>query len=38
LINGGGGGQKFLATASGTDAANLDKLVNQFKEALNKPL
>jgi alanyl-tRNA synthetase len=38
LINGGGGGQKFLATASGTDAANIDKLVNQFKEVLNKPL
>ena len=32
LINGGGGGQKFLATASGTDASDLDKLVNQFKE------
>ena len=38
LINGGGGGQKFLATASGTDAANIDNLVNQFKEILNKPL
>ena len=38
MINGGGGGQKFLATASGTDSANIDKLVNQFKEILNKPL
>ena len=37
MINGGGGGQKFLATASGTDAANIDKLVNQFREILNKP-
>ncbi len=37
LIYGGGGGQKFLATASGTDAANIDKLVNQFEEILNKP-
>ena len=34
MINGGGGGQKFLATASGTDAANIDKLVSQFKEIL----
>jgi alanyl-tRNA synthetase len=38
LINGGGGGQKFLATASGTDAANIDKLADQIKEILNKPL
>ncbi len=38
MINGGGGGQKFLATASGTDGASADKLVNQFKEILNKPL
>ena len=37
MINGGGGGQKFLATASGADAANIDKLVNQFREILNKP-
>jgi alanyl-tRNA synthetase len=37
LINGGGGGQKFLATASGTDAANIDRLVDQFKQILNKP-
>jgi len=37
MINGGGGGQKFLATASGTDAGNIDKMVNQFKEILNKP-
>jgi alanyl-tRNA synthetase len=34
MINGGGGGQKFLATASGTDAANIDKIVSQFKEIL----
>jgi len=34
MINGGGGGQKFLATASGTEAANIDKLVSQFKEIL----
>jgi len=32
MINGGGGGQKFLATASGTEGANIDKLVDQFKE------
>jgi len=38
MINGGGGGQKFLATASGTDTGNIDKLVNQFKEILNKPM
>jgi alanyl-tRNA synthetase len=37
MINGGGGGQKFLATASGTEPANIDKLVNQFREILNKP-
>jgi alanyl-tRNA synthetase len=38
MINGGGGGQKFLATASGTNSANIDKLVNQFTEILNKTL
>jgi alanyl-tRNA synthetase len=38
MINGGGGGQKFLATASGSDSANIDRLVDQFKEILNKPL
>ena len=38
MINGGGGGQKFLATASGTDTGNIDTLVNQFKEILNKPM
>jgi len=38
MINGGGGGQKFLATASGTDTGNIDTLVNQFKEILNKPI
>ncbi len=38
MINGGGGGQKFLATASGTEASNIDKLVDQFKEILNKPI
>ena len=38
MINGGGGGQKFLATASGTDTGNIDKLVNQFKKILNKPM
>jgi len=32
LINGGGGGQKFLATASGTESGNVDRLVEQFKE------
>ena len=30
--------KNFWQAASGTDAANLDKLVNQFKEVLNKPL
>jgi alanyl-tRNA synthetase len=34
LINGGGGGQKFLATASGTEVSNLDKVITQFKELL----
>ena len=38
LINGGGGGQKFLATASGSEVSNIDKVINQFKEVLNKPL
>jgi len=38
LINGSGGGQKFLATASGIDVRNVDKLVTQFKEILNQPL
>ena len=34
LINGGGGGQKFLATASGSEASNVDKVIAQFKEML----
>jgi alanyl-tRNA synthetase len=38
LINGGGGGQKFLATASGTESGNIDKVVSQFKEMLKTPL
>jgi alanyl-tRNA synthetase len=38
MINGGGGGQKFLATASGSDVASIDKIINQFKEILSKPL
>jgi alanyl-tRNA synthetase len=38
LINGGGGGQKFLATASGTETSNLDKVISQFKEILRAPL
>jgi len=37
LINGGGGGQKFLATASGTEVGNLDKVITQFKEILKAP-
>jgi len=37
-IKGGGGGQKFLATASGTDAGDVDKVVTQFKEILKKQL
>ena len=36
IINGGGGGQKFLVTASGTGGASVDKLVQHFKEILNK--
>jgi len=36
MINGGGGGQKFLATATGTSNASVDKLVQHFKEMLNK--
>jgi len=35
-IKGGGGGQKFLATASGTEAGDVDKVVIQFKEILKK--
>jgi len=38
LINGGGGGQKFLATASGTDTGNVDQVINQFKEMLKAPV
>ena len=38
LINGGGGGQKFLATASGSEAGNIDKVITQFKEILKTPL
>jgi alanyl-tRNA synthetase len=38
LINGGGGGQKFLATASGTETSNIDKVVTQFREFLKSPL
>ncbi|HET9825153.1 MAG TPA: alanine--tRNA ligase, partial [Chitinophagaceae bacterium] len=38
LINGGGGGQKFLATASGTETSNIDKIVNQFKDILSAPI
>jgi len=38
LISGGGGGQKFLATASGTDAGRFDSILNLVKEILNKPL
>ena len=38
LINGGGGGQKFLATASGSEASNIDKVISQFKELLKAPL
>ena len=38
MINGGGGGQKFLATASGTNSASTDKLIDRFKETLNRPL
>ncbi|HEY2722099.1 MAG TPA: DHHA1 domain-containing protein, partial [Chitinophagaceae bacterium] len=34
FIGGGGGGQKFLATASGTDAANIEKLITHFKNLL----
>ncbi|MDP9230695.1 MAG: DHHA1 domain-containing protein, partial [Bacteroidota bacterium] len=38
LIKGGGGGQKFLAVASGTDSGNLDNIIAKIKEMLNKPL
>jgi alanyl-tRNA synthetase len=38
LINGAGGGQKFLATASGTESNNIDKVITQFKEFLKSPL
>ena len=34
LIKGGGGGQKFLATAGGQDASNLHKVIQVVKELL----
>ena len=38
LINGGGGGQKFLATASGDDNRKFDSIINLIKEMLGNPL
>jgi alanyl-tRNA synthetase len=35
LINGGGGGQKTLATAGGQDASNLQLVINKVKELLS---
>ncbi len=34
LIKGGGGGQKTMATAGGTDASNLDKVIDTVKNLL----
>ncbi len=34
LIKGGGGGQKFLATAGGQDASNLNRVIQKVKELL----
>lgn len=38
LINGGGGGQKFLATASGDDNGKFDSITSLIKEMLGNPL
>ena len=35
LIKGGGGGQKTLATAGGTDASNLKEVINRVKEFIH---
>jgi alanyl-tRNA synthetase len=37
-INGGGGGQKFMAIATGSDSSNIDSLVRTIKDMLVKPL
>lgn len=37
LINGGGGGQKTLATAGGQDAGNLHKVIESVKNLLKHP-
>jgi alanyl-tRNA synthetase len=36
LIKGSGGGQKFLAMASGTDINNIDKAINTVREIVEK--
>ncbi len=38
LINGGGGGQKFLATGTGTEKGKIDSAIKEIQEALSKPL
>lgn len=37
LINGGGGGQKTLATAGGQEAGNLPQVIEKVKKLLNAP-
>ncbi|MGN6164295.1 MAG: DHHA1 domain-containing protein, partial [Flavisolibacter sp.] len=38
LINGGGGGQKFLATGTGTEKGKIDLTIKKIHEVLSKPL
>jgi alanyl-tRNA synthetase len=38
LINGGGGGQKFLATGTGTEKSKIDLVIKKIQETLSKPL
>ncbi len=38
LIDGGGGGQKFMAVATGNDSGKFDSIINLVKETLNTPL
>ena len=38
LIDGGGGGQKFMAVATGNDSGKFDSIISLVKEALNTPL
>lgn len=38
LIDGGGGGQKFMAMATGTNSGRFDSIINLIKELFLKPL